>query len=556
MNTIEQVQNALRQYLGKTYCASAEACAQISITLLADAEKSAFGDLTTNAAPVLAKVLGRNPREIAAEIVKNFTHEYIERGEVAGPGFINFTLTLDAFKKTAGELLALGDQFFKTDCNRQLHTPDCKKQYSIEFVSANPTGPLHLGHGRGGIIGDVLGNIMRLLGYTVTKEFYINDAGAQIKKLGNSFKIRCQQASGMAVELPEDAYHGEYLYDLAKKCLAEEGTKVLQRDAQFFEEYAKNALLQRIRETLEKYGINFDVWFSEKSLYANNGVEQAIQELIDRGHTYESEGALWFKSTAYGDDKDRVLRKSTGEYTYVASDVAYIKNKIGRGAEHLILVLGQDHHSYVVRLKGIMAALGYAPENLDVILYQLVTIKQSGECVRMSKRAGNIVALEDIIECVGTDIARFFYLHRKADAHLAFDLDLALKHTDENPVYYIQYAFVRTGSILEKAAQHPELANLTNADIAGLDVTEKLLLKKIVSLKELLHNISFNYQTHLLTYYVVELAHLFHRYYGEHRVIDIEHPQQSRARLMLIKIMRNTFALCFNLLEVNKPEKM
>lgn len=550
MNTIERIKHAFVDHVMKTYSLSDDACKNITVSLIDEAEKAVFGDLATNAAMVLSKVLKKAPREIATTLVDSFKHELVETLEIAGPGFINIRLKPETFKALLLEMMELQEQFFKMDA------ASASAHYSVEFVSANPTGPLHLGHGRGGIIGDVLGNILRFINYTVTKEFYVNDAGAQIKKLGISFKIRCQQEMGMDIQLPEDAYQGEYLIALAKQLIAQEGADVINKPDEYFSGYAKNALLERIKQTLNAYGINFDVWFSEKSLYDSNSVEKAISELTARGYTYESEDALWFTSTKFGDDKDRVLKKGNGDYTYVASDVAYLKNKIERGATRLILVLGQDHHSYVVRLKGIMAALGYNPDDLDVILYQLVTLKEGGEYVRMSKRAGKIVSLEDVTETVGKDIARFFYLNRKADAHLEFDIDLALKHTDENPVYYIQYAYVRTGSILNKAFENPALQSLTTDDIKGLTPAEHLLLKKIVSLKDILQTIAHNYQTHVLTYYVMELAHSFHKYYAEHRVIDPENIEQSRARLLIMQMLRMTFETCFTILEINKPEAM
>lgn len=550
MNIIEKVQSAFLDHLMKSYALSAEDCKHVVVSIIDDAEKSVFGDLATNAAMVLSKLLKKAPRDVAAYLVGSFSHEYVLSLEIAGPGFINIRLTPEAFKTLLLEMMEQRDQFFKPDFAAK------RDSYSVEFVSANPTGPLHLGHGRGGIIGDVLGNVLRFVNHAVTKEFYINDAGSQIKKLGISFKIRCQQQLGIDAQLPEEGYQGEYLVELAKKCIAHEGESVINKPDEFFADYARNALLERIKETLSAYGIDFDMWFSEKSLYEAHSVDKALQELTERGFTYEAEDALWFKSTQFGDDKDRVLKKSNGEYTYVASDVAYLKNKIERGAHRLILVLGQDHHSYVVRLKGIMAALGYNPDNLDVILYQLVTLKEGGEYVRMSKRAGKIVSLEDITQTVGKDIARFFYLNRKADAHLEFDIDLALKNTEENPVYYIQYAYVRTGSILQKAFENPEFQNLTNEDIQALTPAEYLLLKKIVSLKNTLEAIANNYQTHVLTYYVLELAHSFHKYYAEHRVIDASNIAQSRARLLIIQMLRMTFETCFSILEINKPEKM
>ncbi len=402
----------------------------------------------------------------------------------------------------------------------------------------------------------MLGNVLKFLGHKVTKEFYINDAGAQIKKLGMSLKIRCQQLLGQDVALPEEAYHGEYLIDVAKECIKTHGQSVLDKPDDFFAGYAKEILLKEIQQTLKNYGIQFDVWFSEKTLHDSGAITEELKKLAASNNTYEKDGAVWFKSTDYGDDKDRVLRKSDGELTYVAADIAYLDNKVQRGFDHLIMVLGQDHHSYVSRLKGILQAMGRNPDMLDVILYQLVSIKESGVAVRMSKRTGKFVTLNDIIEAVGTDVARFFYLNRKADAHLEFDVELALKKTDENPVYYIQYAYVRTCSILEKAKETPELSDLTEDDLQGITETDAALIKKIISLKELLNGIGKNYQTHLLTYYLLELAHTFHRYYNDNRVIEPANPAQSKARLLLIKQLKDTFGLSLDLLGISKPEKM
>ncbi len=356
--------------------------------------------------------------------------------------------------------------------------------------------------------------------------------------------------------LPEDGYHGEYLVELARHCIEEYGSQVLEKSDLFFATYAKDHLLQKIKETLAAYGINFDVWFSEKTLRESSAITEALEKLTKNGFIYEKEDALWFKSTAFGDDKDRVVKRANGEFTYVAPDIAYLENKLHRGADHLIMILGQDHHSYVVRLKAVMEALGQDPQKLDVILYQLVTLKESGEQVRMSKRAGRIVSLEDVIETVGRDVARFFYLNRKADAHLEFDIDLALKHTEENPVYYIQYAYVRTGSILAKAQEHTALSNISGVDSQNLGTPEALLLKKIIYLKTLLQSITKNYQTHLLTYYVLELAQAFHHYYAHNRVIDPHQNEQSRSRLLLVLLTRQTIKLCLRLLGISAPDSM
>lgn len=549
MNVIQTVEFALREAGKKLFHIPDATAARIETVLNTDASKQSFGDLSSNCALIFSKELGTPPRTIAQTILDSFKHEYIERIEIAGPGFINIFLTQAAYKILAAELFNQGENFYKDP-------QSAKKHYSIEFVSANPTGPLHIGHGRGGIIGDVLAHILTFLGNKVTKEFYINDAGAQIEKLGNSFKIRCQQAAGLDVALPEDGYHGEYLLALAQDSFKTHGAALLSQPDSFFYTYAKEHLLNRIQETLSTYGITFDTWFSEKTLHESGAIEKVLKQLEAKEFLYTKENALWFKSTTFGDDKDRVVRKNTGELTYVAADIAYAENKIERGFDHLIMILGQDHHSYVIRLKAVMQALGYDPNRLDVILYQLVTLKEGGEVLRLSKRAGRIISLEDIIQTVGTDVARFFYLHKKADGHLDFDLELALKHTDENPVYYIQYAYVRTKSIMAKAEAESSLTNISVHDSHAIGEAEQLLLKKIASLKTLLETTAKNYQTHLIAYYVIELAQTFHSYYSHHKVIDAERIEQSRGRLFTILLVQRTLKTCFDLLGITAPERM
>jgi arginyl-tRNA synthetase len=548
MNPIEQIQQAFQHYLITTFNLSASEAQQHVITLNTDESKQQFGDLSLTSALVLAKKLTKNPRDIAQQISCEFSHEYSDRIEVAGPGFLNIFLSQQAYRRIAEDLATMGDAFFRSS---SMPT----KTFNIEFVSANPTGPLHLGHGRGGIIGDVLGMMLRFLGHTVIKEFYINDAGVQIQKLGLSFKLRCQQILGHQVILPEDAYHGEYLLELAHTAFKAHGSDLLHKNELFFQEYAKEHLLTDIKKTLQEYGIIFDTWFSEKTLHVGGSIEAALKLLDQRKQLYVHDQATWFKSTQYGDDKDRVVRKASGELTYVAADIAYLQNKVERGADHLIMILGHDHHSYEIRLQSVRQALHVTPP-LDIILYQLVSMKAGGQQVRMSKRAGNIVTLKDVIETVGTDVARFFYLHRKADAHLEFDLDLALKTTEENPVYYIQYAYVRINSILQKAQQEPAFAHIALTEVRDTGVEEHTLIKKIAALKELLLTMSTNYQTHLLAYYTIELANSFHRYYNQVRVLDSEHVATSRARLAMLHLLHNHFARCFDLLGISKPQKM
>jgi len=555
MNLFEQIQQKFTDFLHQKF--GIEHFSGISSPFLSintDEQKQQFGDLNSSIALALAKSLKKNPKEVAQGIIDKFSDPLISYGEVAGPGFLNFFLTNNAFQHITQEFAQQKEQFFKLDA---FHP---KKIISLEFVSANPTGPLHIGHGRGGIIGDVLGNILRFLGHEVIKEFYINDAGAQIAKLGTSFKIRCQQVAGHAdAVLPEDAYHGDYLIDLAQRCIAQYGPSLVDKPDDFFATYAKEYCLEQIRHTLESYGIEFDNWFSEKILHESGAVEQAINTLRDHDYIYEKDGALWFASTQFGDDKDRVVQKASGELTYVAADCAYLNNKIARGAQELIMVLGQDHHSYAVRLQGALKALGLSDHPLYVILYQLVSIKQDGQLMRMSKRRGSMVTLDDIINTVGKDVARYFYLHRKADAHLDFDLELALKKTDENPVYYVQYAYVRAKSILQKAALIQSfvhhLGTLQTQELF-FDADERLLVKKIVTLKQVLLDINNHHQTHQLAYYVHELAQFFNRYYHTHHVLNEANIEHSLHRLALTQHVHETLGTVFKLLGISCPEHM
>lgn len=549
MNSFELIQHAFAQHLKTLFNEIELSDQQMRLHLNVDESKQEFGNLTTSIAMTLAKQLQRAPRAIAQDVV-TFAHPLVEKIDIAGPGFINIYLTDQAFKVLATELYEQKDLFFKPD------SLPVRYNYSLEFVSANPTGPLHFGHGRGGIIGDVLGNVLRFMGHTVTKEFYINDAGNQIQKLGESFKIRCMQAAGMDISIPEDGYHGDYLTDLAQDFFAEHGQEVFDKPITFFTEYAKNKMLEQLQKTLKDYGITYDVWFSEKTLHQSGSITQALDVLKKNDLLFEKEDALWFKTTAFGDDKDRVVRKSTGEYTYIAADIAYLKNKVDRGFDNLIFVLGHDHHSYVSRLNAVKNGLGFASTPLDVILYQLVKISENGELVRMSKRAGSGITLQDIIDTVGKDVARFFYLNRKADAQLEFDLGLALKKTEENPVYYVQYAYVRTGSILQKASTDERLRDISAVDAQYIGKQEAFLLKKIIFLEQLLRDITANHQTHLLTYYVLELAQIFHRYYSHVRVLDLQDIPKSRARLLMITLVRDTLATVFGILGISNPDKM
>lgn len=525
------------------------------------------GDISTNVAMLLAKKAGLAPRVIAHDIkdllaeAKEVLH-WIQDVTIAGPGFLNIKLTPAAYQELLIQLYREKRVFFASALQGD------KKKVLIEFVSANPTGPLHLGHGRGGIVGDTLARVMTFVGYDVDKEFYINDAGNQMQLLGQSLQARCLQQLGVDAVMPEEGYAGEYIIDLATDCVAQHGDELKTKDTLFFQLYAKEQLLQLIKADLANYGITFDVWFSEKTLHDSGAVQQALQLLIDRDMAYEQDGALWFKSTNFGDDKDRVVRKSSGELTYIAADIAYHKHKFDRGYDLLIDIMGHDHHGYVKRLQATMDALGYPAQNLHVILYQLVSIKENDVLVRMSKRAGKFTRLSDVIDEVGTDVARFFYLNRKTDMPLEFDLATALKKSDENPVFYIQYAFVRIASLLDKA--HVEgfeswieaLRNgtVTEAELAPLmakfSADDAEILKKVCALQDILRTIATGYQTHLLSYYALELAQQLHAYYTRNKVIDTTQRDVAQLRMLVVFMVHQTLGLCLELLGLSQPERM
>lgn len=549
MNCFEQIQSSFFSFLEKNLHIEPAIIKKSSFELNCDEEKQRFGDINSNIAMVSAKLLQSNPRQIAQTIIDGFKHEYVEKVEVAGPGFLNIFLTKQWYKAFAQELHEKKEQFFQSGYSK-------KEKINVEFVSANPTGPLHIGHGRNGILGDVLATVYQFLQQDTCKEFYINDAGAQITKLGNSFKIRCLQQLGKSVELPEDAYHGEYLTELAKTCVQEFGQNIQQKPTVFFETYAKEHMLNMQQETLEKYGIVFHNWFSEKQLHDHSKIESALQRLIDAGHTYEKDNALWFRSTTFGDDKDRVLKKSTGDLTYVSADIAYLIDKFERGFTKLFMILGHDHHSYKTRLHAIMQALGYNPDDLIVILYQLVNVIQDGKPVKMSKRTGRMITLIDIIEEVGKNVSRFFFLNRKADAELDFDINLALEQSSENPIFYIQYAYVRTHSIQRKATTDGLQLYTNHQYNQNFSQAEQLILKKICFLKTLLFDIASNHQIHLLAYYSYELATLFHKYYNTHKVIDSTQPELSEQRLQFISLVQQTLQTCFYLMGITPLKKM
>lgn len=560
MNIIPQLRQALVGVISSlTELAPAE-LAQLDVKLNIE-KREQFGDVSCNVGLMMAKKMYLPPREVALQVQRlieqqtNYPWTMLEKIEIAGPGFLNFYLKPEIWVGAMQELLTNPQKLFG------LQPHEKPLAYHLEFVSANPTGPVHLGGGRGGIIGDVLARALAFLGHRVHKEYYINDAGNQIKLLGQSFKARCLEKLGVTAAFPEGGYAGDYLLPVAEKCVKAHAKALLDKPDEFFEMYAKDELIKVIKDDLDAYGVVYDQWFSEKALHDDGSVEAAIKLLQDKGLAYEQDGALWFKATEFGDDKDRVLRRSNGEMTYIAADVAYHKNKFDRGFDCLVDILGQDHHGYVKRLKATMQAIGYPAEHLDIIVYQLVSLKENDELVRMSKRAGTFTKLSEVLETVGKDVTRYFYLNRRAEAHLEFDLGVALKRSDENPVFYLQYAFVRTASLLARAHEVAEYKdffvganNVAQVALTGAD--EVLVYKKIMGLYDVLRAVADGHQTHLMAAYAYELATVFHAYYAKYKIIDRDSIPHTKGRLALALLVQTTLGVCMQLLGVEQPERM
>ena len=512
-----------------------------------------FGDLASNVALVWAKQLRRPPRAVAEAIAKNIedSEGILARVEIAGPGFLNFTFSPRFYYARLKDL----------DAEREL-VPRFGggEKIQVEFASANPTGPLHVGHGRVAVIGDVLARLLDAAGFAVEREYYVNDAGNQMEKLGQSIDARYRELFGEKVDFPEDGYPGEYVKDVAAEVKQRWGDKYLSAPKDeaiaFFREYGGERLLQIIRDDLAAFGISFDSFVSEKELRARGAVELTLGQLAGRGMLYEQDGAQWFKSTAFGDDKDRPLVKSDGELTYFASDIAYHRDKLERGFAKLINVWGADHHGYVPRLKAGLAALGYDPERLRVVLVQLVQLTRGGEPVRMGKRSGEFVPLAEVVEEVGVDAARFFFLMRKSDSHLDFDLELAKKESSENPVFYAQYAHARIASIFEQAREKGTAALDREVKLETLAEPDELgLIKRLLQFAETVRDSVAELEPHRIAFYLLELAGEFHRYYNRFRVIT-DDAELTAARLFLLRNVQKVVARGLNLLGVNAPLKM
>ncbi|QQZ09243.1 arginine--tRNA ligase [Heyndrickxia vini] len=556
MNIVEQIQmnvkSEIKNAVLKAGLATEE---QIPAIILETPKDKSHGDYATNTAMQLARVAKKAPRMIAEEIVSHFdtSKASIEKIEIAGPGFINFYMNNSYLTNLIPTVIEAGDQYGQTDAGKG-------QKIQVEFVSANPTGDLHLGHARGAAVGDSLCNILDKAGYDVSREYYINDAGNQINNLARSVEARYYQALGLDKEMPEDGYHGQDIIGIGKKLAEQFGDEYTKKGEEerfeFFRQYGLEYEMEKLKTDLENFRVPFDVWYSETSLYKNGKIDSMLKALRERGHVYELDGATWFRSTAFGDDKDRVLIKNDGSYTYLTPDIAYHNDKFERGFDKLINVWGADHHGYIPRMKAAMEALGYNPDNLEVEIIQLVHLYKDGEKMKMSKRTGKAVTMRDLIEEVGLDGVRYFFAMRSADTHLDFDLDLAVSQSNENPVYYAQYAHARICSILRQGEEQGFTVE-SNAKYDLIKAEKEIeVLKKIGDFPAVIAEAAEKRIPHRITNYINDLASTFHSFYNAEKVLDKNNVELTKARLALIKSVQITLKNALALIGVSAPEKM
>lgn len=513
-----------------------------------------FGDFATNIAMQSARIAHKSPRMIADMLLKHLDAPWLEKAEVAGAGFINFFLKHDIIYDTLCHILEQGKQYGQAPLRAE-------DTVQVEYVSANPTGPLHVGHGRGAAYGSALVNLLRAAGYNVQSEYYINDAGNQMNNLAASVNARYLELFGKKAEIPENGYHGADIIDTARAIIEQDGDKYLQMDEkdrlEIFKNRAYEEKLKALKRDLESFNVTFDKWFSERTLHPE-AIKKACETLKGNGNMYEKDGALWLKSTAYGDDKDRVVIRDNGVPTYLAADIAYHKNKYERQFKKLINIWGADHHGYVARVKAAMAALGLDPNQLEILLLQMVSLFRNGELVKMSKRTGQAITLNELIEEVGTDAARYFFIMRSLDTQLDFDLDLAKSHSNENPVYYIQYANARIFSIYKQIAENGDVFDMTwkNTKWDKLKEERELaLIKKMAAYPEEIRKAAADRAPHRIAHFVYEMAGLFHAFYNNCHIIQSD-KELEEARLALVTAVQITIANCLAVLGISAPETM
>jgi len=518
------------------------------------------GEFSCNIAMQLSRVLKKNPMLIAQDILPgvqamlsaSVIAPYIQKAEIKAPGFINFYLSLKGFYAVIKDVFKQQDRFGASKYGQG-------QKFCLEFVSANPTGPLTVAHGRQAAVGDSLANILKAVGFDAKKEYYVNDEGNQINILGRSICARAKQSFKVDELFPEDGYQGEYIWTMAQDFMVKykitSYDQLDRQSPQVFRQFGVDYLMKVIKKDLEDFDVHFDTWSYQSKIATQKAVEDLLAELKTKEFIYESEGALWFKSTLWGDDKDRVVRKSNGEYTYLMPDIVYHKDKFSRGFQRIVDILGPDHHGYISRIKAAAGALGKSPDDLDVIIVQLATIYRNGKPVSMSTRRGEFISLREVMDEVGKDAARFFFLMRQTNAPLEFDLELAKKESAENPVYYIQYAHARIHSIIRKAKEESRLAPKTSG-FSGLSAVEEIdLMRKIGSYPEILVTCAKQLEPFSLVRYLQELAGCFHKFYDSYRVLD-DDPDITCERLALIESVRVVLANGLRLLSVAAPEKM
>jgi arginyl-tRNA synthetase len=546
---VEEVKNSIEKAITKGEFTLSE----LPEILLETPREKQFGDFSTNIAMQLPKLTKKAPRFIAEEIVSNFdkSKTEVEKVEIAGPGFINFTLKADWIYSIIKDIKEMSNDYGKTDYGKG-------RKVNVEFISANPTGPMHMGNARGGAIGDGMAKVLYWSGYEVVKEFYINDAGNQIEKFGQSLEARYLQVNGVEVEFPEDGYKGEDITIHMNEFTQIHGNKYVDYDSrerrEIFIAYALEKNIEKIKEDLGGYGIEYDVWFHESSLYETDEVAKIVKELSDRGHTYEKDGAIWFKATDFGCEKDDVLVRNNDVPTYFAADIAYHVNKLRtRGFDWSIDVWGADHHGHVARMKAALDAIGLSGDKLDVIIMQLVRLVRKGETARMSKRQGNMVTLSDLIEEVGKDAARFFFNLRSPESHFDFDLDLAVEESNDNPVFYVQYAHARISSILRQLEE--DLSNV-DVDYTLLDTDEeKELIRILAELPYEIITAVEKMDPSRITRYAMDVASNFHTFYNACRV-RTDDKKLMKARVELVKSVRIVLKNVLVILGIKAPERM
>ncbi|GGH87035.1 arginyl-tRNA synthetase [Pullulanibacillus pueri] len=556
MTIVEKVKQQLKHEIRQAVL-SAGLAGELEIpdVILEVPKEKSHGDYATNMAMQLARIAKKAPRQIAEDIASHIDREkaHIQSIEVAGPGFINFFLDTSYLTTLIPEILQSKDGYGASDKGQG-------KKIQIEFVSANPTGSLHLGHARGAAVGDVLVRVLNKAGYAASGEYYINDAGNQIENLARSIEARYFQALGEEREVPEDGYQGKDIVAFGQELAKEHGDGIAKMDdverIGFLRRFGVDHLIAGIRADLADFRVAFDEWFSESTLYTSGEITDTLEKLKAGGHTYEEDGALWLRSTDFGDDKDRVLIKSDGTYTYLTPDIAYHRNKLERGFDRLINVWGADHHGYIPRMKAALAALGYDAERLDVVIIQLVSLFKNGEKVKMSKRTGKAVTLRELMEEVGTDAMRYFFAMRSSDSHLDFDIDLALSKSNENPVFYVQYAHARICSMLKKAEGY-DREDFNGYTFKHIDSEKEIeLLKKLGEFPEAVVEAAERLAPQRLTNYVFELAAALHSFYNAEKVIDAEDQEKTAERVALMKAVKITLKNAMELIGVQAPEQM